>query len=240
MTFTPATPLSAQPTSRTATDDESATVDLVGTGPLVRLWPISGAIAAVAGLGAGFFSLGQAMAQEDPDPYLMIETLDRTPYHLAFVLGLVTFAGLLVLVSGLRGWAEITGGGRLAARVVPNALMVTATLVLLAACAAGSLTLYLPGGADDGTMWTEGLFHSYMMLDFGVLLGWWGAVVAACAAVTLAFGPRRILPRWLGIVSIAIMVMPVAAALATGLPGLVGMFMPLWLLVFSVALARQR
>lgn len=199
-------------------------------------WSLWGASAAVAGLVAGFFSLGQHVATERPDPHLLMESLHRPSYHAAFLFGLVAFASLLIMVAGLHRWADYVGRGRLAARVIPIALTVTAVLVLLASCAAGSLALYLPGGADHGVMWTEGLFVNYMMLDFGMLIGWWGAAVAAVAAAGLAFGPERLLPQWFGIASVGLVITPVGVAVASGLPGLVGMILPIWLLAFSFVL----
>ena len=65
-------------------------------------------------------------------------------------------------------------------------------------CLAGSMALYLPGGADDGTLSREGMFVNYTLLDFGQLLGWWGAVVGAVCVSTLALRRNHVLPRWMG------------------------------------------
>lgn len=203
-------------------------------------WPLVAILAGVSGLAAGFTSLGQGVAQEDPDPYLLVESLDRARYHTSFLLGLVTFAALLVLVTALRRWADERAGGHLAAHTMATGLSVTATVGLIATCMAGALALYLPGGADDGTMWTEGLLFYYLYLDFGMLIGWWGAMVAATASVVLAFSPSRILPRWFGVISAVLVALPLLPALFTGLPGLPGMFMPLWLLVLGATLSLRR
>lgn len=113
-------------------------------------------------------------ADRDPDPLEVVENLPRLQYHVSFVLGLACAASLVVAIAALRPWIEQRGGGRLSAAVVPSALSITATLAVIAACMAGSLALYLPGGVDDGTMWIEGLAAAYYYLDFGALIGWWG------------------------------------------------------------------
>ena len=99
---------------------------------------------------------------------------------------------------------------------------------------AATMVLYLPGGTDHGWLSDEALFVNFSMLDFGPLLGWWGAAVAAIALAVLAFGANPNVPRWMGFFSLAVMVLPVGLFFATGLPGLVGLFGPVWLAVISL------
>ena len=49
------------------------------------------------------------------------------------------------------------------------------------------MVLYLPGGTDAGWLSNDALFVNFSMLDFGPLLGWWGAMVAALALTGTAF-----------------------------------------------------
>jgi hypothetical protein len=74
------------------------------------------------------------------------------------------------------------------------------------------------------------------MLDFGSLLGWWGVTMSAIAVAVLAFRKARLLPRWMGVVSVLLLVLPIGMAVGTSLPGLVGFFMPIWLLVISIGM----
>jgi hypothetical protein len=78
------------------------------------------------------------------------------------------------------------------------------------------------------------------MLDFGQLLGWWGAVVAALCAATLGLRRHRVLPRWMGIVSLILPLPGLALAAAISLPGFVGLTMPIWLVIMSIGLVFSR
>ena len=202
-------------------------------------WPWWVVAAGVTGLVSTLTSMGATTAEEDPDPLVVVENLPRFQYHISFVFGLACAAALVVAVTALRPWVERRAPGRLGAGVIPNALSITATLAVISACMAGSLALYLPGGLDDGTMWVEGLAASYYFLDFGALVGWWGAALAAACALPLSFGEERVLPRWLGVITVPLVAIPVLAAAATGLPGLPGLTMPIWMVAFGAALTRR-
>jgi hypothetical protein len=215
--------------------------DLPLDGPTVRArWPLFAIAAGVLAIPGNLLSLGGALPEDEPDLDAYVAGLDRGKYHAAFVLLLASAACLVLLVAALRRWVADRAGDRLAARVIPNALSITATLAVIAAAMAGSLALYLPGGMDDGVMWTDGLTASYLYLDFGALFGWWGAMLAAGACATLSFGRGRILPRWFGVVTTVLVAFPLAVAAITALPGLPGLFMPIWLIVFGFVLLRQR
>ncbi|MCB0966816.1 MAG: hypothetical protein KDB37_08265 [Ilumatobacter sp.] len=203
-------------------------------------WPVLAITVGVLALVGGMLSMGQTTAEDDPDLDAAVLDLSRWQYHVAFVSLLASAGCLVVLVTALRRWARDRGGDRLAARAIPNALTITATLLVVAACMAGSLALYLPGGVDEGTMWTDGLVSSYMYLDFGALVGWWGAMLAAVCSIALSFGEHKVLPRWLGITTVPLVALPLAVAAITALPGLPGLFMPIWLIVFGAALLRTR
>ena len=128
---------------------------------------------------------------------------------------------LFVAATGWKRWAEQRAPRDLAARTIGTALAATATINIIFTCLAGSMALYLPGGTDEGWLSREGIFVNYTLLDFGQLLGWWGAVVAAVCVATLSLRRNRVLPRWMGVVSIA----PAAAGArawpsSIGLPGL--------------------
>ena len=81
----------------------------------------------------------------------------------------------------------------------------------------------------------EALFVNFTLLDFGTLLGWWGAMVAAIALAVASLGKNRIAPRWVAGFSLLMVALPLAMAVATGLPGLVGLTGPIWLIVVSLA-----
>ena len=94
------------------------------------------------------------------------------------------------------------------------------------------MALYLEGGTDEGMLADESLFVVYSLLDFGQLLGWWGAMLSAGCVAAVALR-SRLLPRWLGVVSILFVLLALTPAVITGLPGIVGLVMPIWLIVTS-------
>ena len=117
----------------------------------------------------------------------------------------------------------------------------TATVNIIFYGIVGSMGLYLPGGVEETTgMGQEGLFVNHTLLDFGTLLGWWGAAVSAIAVAVLAFRKANLLPRWMGVVSVLLLVLPLGLAIGTSLPGLVGFFMPIWLLVVSLGMVFSK
>jgi hypothetical protein len=105
---------------------------------------------------------------------------------------------------------------------------------------AGSMAIYLPGGSDAGWLSRDAIFVNFTLLDFGTLLGWWGTAVAAGCVVSLAFRRRRVLPRWMGVAAIVLLLPAVGLAVATGLPGLVGLTMPIWLAIVSIGMVFSR
>ena len=119
------------------------------------------------------------------------------------------------------------------------ALFATAASMILGYGFKGSLAVYLPGGIDEGSYPKEGLNAVWMFLDFAPYICWWGATVAAASAVWLAFR-ERLLPRWLGAVSIVFVVAPLAMMVGTGLPGFPGVVSPMWLLILSLGTAFRR
>ena len=84
------------------------------------------------------------------------------------------------------------------------------------------------------------MLTNFTLLDFGALLGWWGAAVSALCVATLAFGRARALPRWMGIVSVVLLVPPFALAIGMALPGFVGLTLPIWLAIISVGMVFSR
>lgn len=214
--------------------------DVPGTRRGRPLWPLAGAAAGVAGFVAAMATITDLTEQDDTSGAAIVDELNRSGYHVAFVLGLVSIGCLFVASTGWKRWADQRAGDSLAARTIPTALAATATINVIGVAMAGSLALYLPGGTDAGWMDRQGLFVVFTYLDFGMLLGWWGVLLAAACVTVLAFGRRRVLPRWMGVVSVVLMAPPLLAAALTGLPGLPGLTMPLWLTIISIGMVLSR
>ncbi|NHC15258.1 hypothetical protein [Motilibacter deserti] len=204
-------------------------------------WPLFGVLAGATSLAAGFVGLTGNYAEKGENKGLAIlDEVNRGGYHVAFLLGLVSVASLLLASSGWRRWAEERAPRSLAARTIPQALAATAAINVIGYSLAGSMALYLPGGTDAGWLTPESMFVNWTYLDFGLLLGWWGGAVAAGCAAALSFGRSAVLPRWMGVVSILLLLPPVGMAIGMALPGMPGFTMPLWLIVVSIGMVFSK
>jgi hypothetical protein len=203
-------------------------------------WPIFGVVAGITGWASAALSITSVTEEQAQEGVGVLDHISRGNYYAAFLLGIVAFASLFVAATGWKRWAEQRAPRDLAARTIGTALAGTATINVIFACLAGSMALYLPGGSDEGTLSREAMFVNYTLLDFGQLLGWWGAVVASICVASLALRRNRVLPRWMGIVSLVLPLPGILLAAAVSLPGFVGLTMPIWLIVISVGLVFSR
>lgn len=202
-------------------------------------WPIYGVLAGVSGLASSFAILGSGITEEDAQAGVgVISQLERANFRIGSLLGMVSVGLLFVTVAAWRRWLEQLAPDDLAARTIPTALAGVPILNVFFTAMAATMVLYLPGGTDHGWLSEEALFVNFSMLDFGPLLGWWGAMVAALALAVLAFGASSALPRWMGVFSITMVLLPLATFVGMGLPGLPGFFGPIWLIVISIAQLR--
>lgn len=203
-------------------------------------WPWFGVAAAAAGLASSMLTISDIDIDIVAEGAGVLDHLDRGRYHVAFIVGLVGVALLFVTATGWKRWAERHAPHDLAARTVGAALGATATINVIFVCLTGSMALYLPGGSDEGWLSRDAMFVNYTLLDFGQLLGWWGGMVAAGCVASLALRRLNVLPRWMGVVSVLLMLPAAAMAAGMGLPGFPGLVMPIWLIVVSVGLVASR
>lgn len=203
-------------------------------------WPIFGALGAITGFAALIVSMPTLTEDDYSAGVRVIDQLEPGGYHAGFVLGLVSVGCLLAASAGWKRWAERQVPDSLAGRTLAQGLAVTATINVIFTCIMGSMALYLPGGTDAGWLSDEAVFTNFTLLDFGTLLGWWGAAASAICVAALAFGRSRALPRWMGVLSVVLLFPPLAMAFGMGLPGFVGFTMPIWLLAISIGMIFSR
>ena len=228
------------PAAATTVDDTGADSVPPGTAPRRATWALWGVAAGVAGLVATMLSdQSGSLAEED---YLIgaavVDKLESGPYHVGVVAGFACVVALLFTAAGWRRWASRTAPDSLAARVVSMAMVASAGAMMIGYGMKGSMAVYLPGGMDHDGMSQEGLYSLFMFLDLGAWMVWWGGVVAALALVWLAFR-ERLLPRWMGVVSVLFAAVPLGFLTLTGLPGMAAVT-SLWLVVVSVGLVFSR
>jgi hypothetical protein len=210
------------------------------TGRRGARWPLFGAVGAVAGYASVIVSMPTLTEDDYSSGVRVIDQLEPGGYHIGFVLALMSVGCLLVASSGWKRWAEQRVPDSLAGRTLAQGLAVTATINVIFACLMGSMALYLPGGTDEGWLSDQAIFTNFTLLDFGTLLGWWGAAASAVCVAVLAFGKTKALPRWMGVVSVVLLLPAVLMAAGMGLPGMVGFTMPIWLLAISIGMVFSR
>ncbi len=204
-------------------------------------WPLWSAAGGILALIANFLSYPTLSDEDYTKGPELIEELEAGQYRIAFLVGLLAIGCVMVAAAGWSRWAEVRAPRDLAARLVGRGLAATATVMVIFFGIVGAMGLYLPGGVEETTgLNDQGLYVNHVLLDFGVLLGWWGAAVAAIAVAVLAFRKQRLVPRWMGVVSVLLLLPCLGMAIGTSLPGLVGFFMPMWLAVISIGMVFSK
>lgn len=199
-------------------------------------WPLWGVAAGVLGAVGHLFAMQDLSDEEYRSGAAVIDTLERGPYHVGIVSGLVGVFCLLVFAAGMRRWATAVAPNSLAAGALHLALTASAGAMMLAYGFKGALAIYLPDGIDDGTYSNESLLTFFMFDDFSAFIAWWGVAMACGAIAWLALRERR-LPLWIGVVAALFVIVPLAAVTATGLPGVPGVVDPFGLVIISAGLA---
>jgi hypothetical protein len=235
-------PAPASPAAPSAPATDPVDVEVVDPVRAGRAkWPLFGAVGAVAGWAAALLAISNGVTEKDAKKGVdVVDKLHPGGYHAGFLIGLVSVGCLLMAAAGWKRWAERRAPDDLAARTIGQGLALTGAVNIIFFCLMGSMADYLPGGADQGWLSKEGIFTNYTLLDFGALLGWWAAAVSAICVAHLALRKQRILPRWMGVVSVLLLLPPVAMAIGTGLPGFIGMTMPIWLVAISVGMVFSK
>jgi hypothetical protein len=219
---------------RTNTMETAKVRDPIGAGGWT--WPLWGAAAGLLGGVGHLFTAPNLSDEEYASGAGVIDALDRTSFHIGVVAGMLAVFCLLVFAAGWRRWAAAAATTSLAAGVVTLALVASAGAMILGYGMKGSLAVYLPGGIDEGSFPAEGLYATFMFIDLGPFMAWWGVAMAAAAVGWLSLR-EHVLPLWIGVLSALFVLIPLGVLIATGLPGFPGVVDPLWLIITSVDLA---
>ncbi|RYC12948.1 hypothetical protein [Nocardioides zhouii] len=196
-------------------------------------WAWWGVPAGLTGLTGNFVASHGNLSEVDAAE--AVASVTRTSYHLGTVLGMVSFVCLLLCAAGWRRWGATRG---LAQQAVGAGLTVTATLVLLGTGLRGALAEYAPGGINDNNFDDAGLYSLFVLHDTAPWFAWWGVLMmAAVVAFTSLAGQD--FPRWLGVLSIAALAMPIVVMAGSGAVAAAGFIGPIWLTVFSLVVALR-
>ena len=194
-------------------------------------WAWWGVPAGIAGLAGNFVSTHGGLS--DTDAGEAVAAVTRASYHVGTVLGLVSFACLLLAAAGWRRW----GSGRgLAQQAMSGSLTVTATLVLFGTGLRGALAEYLPGGINGDSFDDAGLYALFVVHDTAPWFAWWGVLMVAALVAFVSLAGQEF-PRWLGVVSIVALAMPMLVMAGSGAVAAAGFVGPIWLAAFSTVVA---
>ncbi len=220
-----------------------------GAGPVrptrFRAWPLWAVLAGVAGaVGTMFTDLRpdaelEAVARESfytVTPADM-EGLDPTMARFGFAAGVVAVVALLVFQAAWRRNVETAFTRSTAARVASGGMIATAGAAMLGYGWRGGLATYL--GPEGFNYDEQGKFVYYMLNDFGAWMPWFGIVAVAGALGWMAWVERSV-SRVLGTFSAIVAVGLLGAVIVSGVPGLPGGVMPMWLAIAGVWLAVGR
>ncbi len=197
-------------------------------------WAWWGAAAAALGLAGNLVASHGPLT--DADAAIAVAEASRTTQHVGTLLGMASFACLILLAAGWRRWAA--PASCLAEQAVAPAITTAATLVLFGTGLRGAMAEYLPGGINDDNFTDDGLFVLYMLHDTAPWFAWWGVLLVAVLFVALAFR-SRVVPRWLGVVSALVLLPPIGVMVGSGAVAGAGFVAPLWLAIASVTVALR-
>ncbi|WP_127819647.1 hypothetical protein [Microbacterium sp. CPCC 204701] len=208
-------------------------------------WPLWAVVAGIAGtvgtVATDLRPAGEIEAVANGEAYAVTSAdmigLDPLLGRIGFTAGLVAILCLIVFAAAWRRHADARFTRSTAARVVSGGLIAATGVITLGYGWRGALANYL--GPEAGMYDEEGLFVYYMLTDFGAYIGWTGLVASALALAWMAFRERSV-SRILGGFSGLFGILTLGAIVVSGVPGLPGVFMPVWLAVTGLWLAVGR
>jgi hypothetical protein len=202
-------------------------------------WPLYGAAAGAFGFVATLVLDGRTSGSSSEISEKLFTDLSPLPYRLSMLFGYAAVVALLLLAANWRRHVEPRLPGSTAAHLVPLGLLASAAGLTYGYGWKGALGLYMPGGLEEGSFDTQGLYVYYLLNDFGSFIGWLGVVVAAGAVAWMGLRERTV-SRWIGIVSVIPVLQTTLMLIGLGVPGVQGLLAPIWLLVAGLGLTFGR
>jgi len=208
-----------------------------------RLWPVAAIVAGATGFGATILTdvrLAQARVPAEGGYTQVVDQMEEMTggiLRLGFVLGIISVTALTVFAAWWSRRIEDVAPRAIAGRIATLGFTITIAGLALTYSWKGALANYL--GPERGTYKEDGLFVYYIIADFGPFIPWLGVAIAAAAIAWIAF-ENRVISRGLGAFSAVIAVLVCGAVLVSGVPGLPGIPMPVWLAIAGIWLTGGR
>lgn len=203
-------------------------------------WPLLATLTGVLGLVALLLESRPDRSRDFEYPLTAEDAVSvgHEAYRISGVLGYVCALLLLVLAAVWhqrvgRRFAHSTG-----ATLVTFSAVATAALVTLSFGWRGALGNYLPGGPEENTYDTEGLYNYFVLNDFSTYIAFVPLLGACYGLAWMAFADG-IVSRVLGGVAAVFATLLLGAVVVTGVPGLPAMVL-LGLVIAGIWLAVGR
>jgi hypothetical protein len=219
--------------------DTNTTVPSTATTTGRPRWPLYGAAAGAFGFLATMVLDGRTQGSGVEISEKLFTDLSPLPYRLSMLAGYAAVVALLLFAASWRRHVEPRLAASTAAHLVPLGLLASAAGLTYGYGWKGALGLYMPGGMEEGSYDTQGLYVYYLLNDFGSFIGWLGVVVAAGAVAWMGLRERTV-SRWIGIVSVIPVLQTTLMLIGLGVPGVQGLLAPIWLLVAGLGLTFGR
>ncbi|PVG84420.1 hypothetical protein DDE18_02040 [Nocardioides gansuensis] len=202
-------------------------------------WPLYAAGAGVLGFVATMVLDGRTSGVGVEVSEKLFTDLSPLPYRLSMLFGYGAVVLLLLFAASWRRHVEPRLQDSTAAHLVPMGLLASAAGLTYGYGWKGALGLYMPGGLEEGSYDTQGLYVYYLLNDFGSFIGWLGVVVAAGAVAWMGLRERTV-SRWIGVVSVLPVLQTTLMVVGLGVPGVPGLLAHVWLVVAGLGLALGR
>jgi hypothetical protein len=235
--------MSATPSTSTRTVPPAAEA---GRTRRFTAWPLLITACGVLGV-AALFTEGRPDANGSDFDYPFtaehVLEVDYLIYRVSGVLGYLLALLLLVTAAVWRHRVERRFDGSVGATLVSLGVIATAALVALAYGWRGAIGTYFPGGAEEGTYDTEGLYNYFVMTDFSPYIAFVPLLASAYGLAWMAFR-ERLVSRVLGAAAALLATALILAVILTGVPGLPAMIVlglavaGVWLAVGNSAITR--
>jgi hypothetical protein len=211
--------------------------------PVGSRWPWWGVAAGALGLYATWFSFQQvsedAKAEGSEAVYDALTSGQGVAIGLGARAGFAALVCLLIFGAGLVRFLQQRGAGRtLAFPVLKWSIPATAGAMVVTWSMKAMLAGGMPDGVDEAFYTHTDTTVLHLLVDQLQWTPWWGLVVGAGGLAVLAL-KERVLPRWIGWVSVVAVVLTALMTFSFALPYSAGVVTPPWLLVISLGLLRD-
>lgn len=202
-------------------------------------WMLWGVLAGLGGVVANLVTAPVVQGKDRANPERVVALMDSTTYHLAAVAGYVAAAAVLLFAAGLRAWGQRQPTRSPAISAAVFGIVASAGAMIAGYGVKGQLAEYLPGGVNADNYGTDALYTYFLLDDLAGFFGWFGVAVAAGCLAWLSFR-ERLIPRWIGVLLAAMVIVPAGLLLAFGFSGFAGVICPVLLIPSAIGMYLQR